>query len=264
MAKFCSYCGSELQGGQDCSCQEAAPATEDVSEQVGTQDIPVKDDSASQGAPVEGEAAPQQVAPKKPSNFSKYLDAALNTFKAFVKKPVSTTVKSTEKEAWQSGLMLLVVNILVVAITSATITARIYAMGLGSLASIFGVKSTGGFVLWITTFFSALLIKTLLYAMLAGLVYLGIKIVTKKELGFLKIVTALSVATISLTLIGLVSFIIAIAAPSFANRIMGAANLIFMILFYLGVNAAVDADTDKSFYAIAVSLFVYGLTTIIF
>jgi hypothetical protein len=44
---------------------------------------------------------------------------------------------------------------------------------------------------------------------------------------------------------------------------MSAGNLLFMILFYLGVNEVTDADRDMSFYAIAASLFVYSILTAI-
>ncbi len=271
MAKFCSECGSELQEGQACSCQELASAAEEpvvqVEEESTQEEVVVQEETV---APAQEEAVAQETkvaaapaTPKEPSGFSKFFNEAINVFKAFFKEPVATTIKGTKKEAWQSGLMLLVANILVLAIASATITARIYSMGLGSISKLLGVRRVGGFALWIITFFTTILAKALLYGALAGLVYLGIKLIVKKELSFLKILSALSVATIPLTLLGLAAFIIGIVGPSFANRIMSAGNLLFMILFYLGVNEVTDADRDMSFYAIAASLFVYSILTAI-
>ena len=154
--KYCQFCGSMLEDGAQCTCEEAqaaARAAEQSTQQVPPQQVPPQQVPPQQFT----QQAPPQQAPRQPSELEQKAKAAASGLWSYLKAYFASPTKAVQGAMAQQNTMvsilLTVIRVLALGLAIFGVLARVC----GSAASAFGMYSYGESIKISAPFFGSLL-----------------------------------------------------------------------------------------------------------
>lgn len=115
MAKFCRYCGKQLEEGTECTCtQKSVVANQPDTEEVVNNPQPE----------VIAQPAANNYQAEKGFDFQPYIKGLWDLFKAFVKKPVSVGAKFINKCDFKYALYIIILQSVLTALFAISIAGK--------------------------------------------------------------------------------------------------------------------------------------------
>lgn len=251
MAKFCQYCGTQLQDGQVCSCPQAQA-------------------DAAQPQP---EAVPQpQAAVAAPSPFGAAFKNLLPLCRAYLRSPVDATRAAIDRKDLILPVILLVIQAIVAGLVIFSFLSKVcatienivlLAMGfIGGYSS--GLFSSGPSV-------SASFIMCLIFGILAAIIAIvvfaalifGTAKIMKSDCSFQDVLIACGVNSLFVTVLLLLSFILFFVSVMLGIILFMLAMLTWVIMGVLTAQAVTPGTEQGRFWmlyivAVLVALLIGG------
>lgn len=237
MPKFCANCGSPLQEGQACTCQQ--------------QKASVQSDYA---IPKEG-----------PSELVLFLKGMLELFKSFIKKPTLIVKMAAQKQDYKAGLFYLGLQSLITAIFVILVVSRItnaVSSSFGLLGGILGGSLFDYYFDYYDVPYFSIFLKVFIYTavqffLLSGLIFGSNKLLTKNQSSYKALIAAMGVASIPATAMLLISIPMVFVSFSLVIYFAVFAILSTLILNFVAVKETLGVSEDRSFYILVISNIIY-------
>ena len=234
MAKFCKYCGAQLEDNQQCTCEASKAATAP--------------------APAQAPAPVQNVAQAQTSaDIQNYFKDVLNSFLSIIKTPFSGSVNFVKANKFYVSLGYIALYTLVSALTVmfAMIMLNSIISPLTSAFSLFSSSLTSMVAFPIFKSFVASIILVAGFTFLVPAVQLVVFKIMKIEANYKSLLncTATSCAIqIPLLVVAMLMLILASVIPFFATiglLLISIGHIFGLIVSFLSLQGASDAGMDK-------------------
>lgn len=262
MARFCKYCGTQLEEDQVCSCPQAQFEAAQTQQQ---------DSSVQQAAAPQPQAAPQQqAAPAAPSPIGIAFKNLIPFCKAYLRSPVEATRAAISQKDVILPIILLLIQAIAAGLVIFSLLNKVCrsiqslifaAMGLSSFSSLFGGGPT----------ISASFIMCLIYGILASVIAAAIFVVVifaaaklmKSTCTIQDVLIACGANSLFVTVLLLLSFILFFLSIKIGIVLFVLAMLTWVIMGVLTTQAVAPGAEQGKFWilyivAVLVALLVGG------
>ncbi len=244
MAKFCTFCGTQLQEGVSCTCRAQAAVIEN-----NTQHDPAQ--QTQQFIPVNQE-----------SKFSKFCNSMLALFKQFFKTPALVTRMVARNHDFKAGLFYAAIQSVFTGLFALILIKKGIEGTMSIAAALYRSFGIGGFGLvdydvpYLKIFFQIFFFMAFQFFILVAVTF-GISKLFKARGYFKTLIGVIGVATIPFSLAVGASMLFAFIYPALIIFLLIFGVLMSILLAMSGVSEAMSLDEDKVGYVITISYVAY-------
>lgn len=248
MAKYCKYCGKELEKGKECNCKKETKKVEER-----------KSDELKK--------ATETIKTEVANSSKKYFSKIGNVCKDMLIKPKEATKEILEENDFNITMILIVLSSIILAFCSVSFIKGIYTITSNSLQNPYSMNDlyyTGsGVGVWNNSYFKILCCIcigiVIGYILLAIIFQLGFERICKKEIGFKKTLSTIAISMVEPTIVGILSAFFTIFSYKLSIILIIYGILLFIVNLYQNYKIAGEVESEgyNRLFALFVILFTF-------